>query len=74
MVIDLERMLKILNNMKDSRSHFPYHKKRMTQFKILTKRLKLTERYISELITSERYNQDFEKYIIHSLDINYYCI
>lgn len=39
--------------------------------KILAKRLNLTESYISKLITGERYNKDFERYIAKVLDVNY---
>ena len=49
---------------------FALRQKEFTQKK-LAKRLKMTESYISKLITGERYNQDFEKYIIHILDVNY---
>ncbi len=78
-----QKMLKSPNNMKDGRSHFLYRRERMIRFKmlqknmsqkILAKRLNLTESYISKLITGERYNQDFERYIIHILDVNYCCI
>ena len=52
---------------------FALRQKEFTQKK-LAKRLKMTESYISKLITSERYNQDFERYIIHILDVNYYYL
>ena len=75
-----QKISKSPNNMKDDGSHFLYRRERMIRFKmlqknmsqkILAKRLNLTESYISKLITGERYNQDFEKYIIHILDVNY---
>ena len=52
---------------------FALRQKEFTQKK-LAKRLKMTESYISKLITGERYNQDFERYIIHIFDVNYCCI
>ncbi|MCQ2740225.1 MAG: helix-turn-helix domain-containing protein [bacterium] len=78
-----QRMSKSPNNMKDGGSHFLYRRERMIRFKMLqknipqkmlAKRLNLTESYISKLITGERYNKDFERYIIHILDVNYYCL
>ena len=78
-----QKMSKSPNNMKDGGSHFLYHRERMIRFKMLqknmpqkmlAKRLNLTESYISKLITGERYNKDFERYIIHILDVNYCCI
>ena len=75
-----QKMSKSPNNMNNGGSHFLYRRERMIRFKmlqknmsqkILAKRLNLTESYISKLITGERYNQDFEKYIIHILDVNY---
>lgn len=78
-----QKMSKSPNNMKDGGSHFLYRRERMIRFKMLqknmpqkmlAKRLKLTESYISKLITGERYNKDFERYIIHILDMNYICI
>ena len=78
-----QKMSKSQNNMKDDGSHFLYRRERMIRFKMLqknmsqkmlAKRLNLTESYISKLITGERYNQDFERYIIHILDVNYCCI
>ena len=74
-----QKMSKSPNNMEDGGSHFLYRReikmlqKNMPQ-KMLAKRLNLTESYISKLITGERYNQDFERYIIHILDVNYCCI
>ena len=76
-------MSKSPDNMKDGGSHFLYRRERMIRFKmlqknitqkILAKRLHLTESYISELITGERYNKDFERYAIYMLDVNYCCI
>ena len=78
-----QKMLKSPNNMNNGGSHFLYRRERMIRFKmlqknmpqkILAKRLNLTESYISKLITGERYNQDFKRYIIHILDVNYCCI
>ncbi len=78
-----QKMSKSPNNMKDGGSHFLYHRERMIRFKMLqknmpqkmlAKRLNLTESYISKLITGERYNKDFERYIIHILDVNYCCL
>ena len=78
-----QKMSKSPNDMKDGGSHFLYRRERMIRFKMLqknmpqkmlAKRLNLTESYISKLITGERYNQDFERYIIYILDVNYCCI
>lgn len=78
-----QKMSKSPNNMEKSGSHFLYHREKMIRFKLLqkklsqktlAKRLNLTESYISKLITGKRYNQDFERYIIHILDVNYCCI
>ena len=78
-----QKMLKSPNRIKDGGSHFLYRRERMIRFKmlqknimqkILAKRLHLTESYISKLITGERYNKDFERYIIHVLDVNYCCL
>lgn len=75
-----QKMLKSPNNMNNGGSHFLYHRERMIRFKmlqqnipqkILAKRLNLTESYISKLITGERYNKEFEKYIARVLDVNY---
>ena len=80
----LERkMSKSPNNINNGGSHFLYRRERMIRFKMLqqnipqkmfAKRLNLTESYISKLITGERYNQDFERYIVHILDVNYCSI
>lgn len=78
-----QKMLKSPNNMDNGGSHFLYRRERMIRFKILqqnitqkmlAKRLNLTESYISKLITGERYNRDFEKYIARVFDVNYCCI
>ena len=78
-----QKLSKSPNNMKDGGSHFLYRRERMIRFKMLqknmpqkmlAKRLNLTESYISKLITGECYNQDFERYIIHILDVNYCCL
>lgn len=75
-----QKMLKSPNNMNNGGSHFLYRRERMIRFKMLqqnipqkmlAKRLNLTESYISKLITGERYNKDFEKYISRFLDVNY---
>ena len=78
-----QKMSKSPNNMNNGGSHFLYRRERMIRFKMLqknmpqkmlAKRLNLTESYISKLITGERYNQDFERYIIHIFDVNYCCL
>lgn len=78
-----QKMSKSPNNMNSGGSHFLYRRERMIRFKLLqtgisqkklAKRLNLTESYISKLITGERYNKDFEKYIIHILGVNYCCL
>lgn len=75
-----QKMLKSPNNMDNGGSHFLYRRERMIRFKmlqqnipqkILAKRLNLSESYISKLITGERYNQEFEKYIARILEVNY---
>lgn len=75
-----QKMLKSPNNMNQGGSHFLYRRERMIRFKMLqqnipqkmlAKRLNITESYISKLITGERYNQEFEKYIARILDVNY---
>lgn len=80
----LERkMSKSPNNINNGGSHFLYRRERMIRFKMLkqdisqkmlAKRLCLTESYISKLITGERYNKDFERYIARILDVNYCCL
>lgn len=80
----LERkMSKSPNNINNGGSHFLYRRERMIRFKMLkqdisqkmlAKRLSLTESYISKLITGERYNKDFERYIAKILDVNYCCL
>ena len=47
--------------------------KEFTQKK-LAKRLKMTESYVSKLITGERYNKDFEIFIRYDLGIDYFYI
>ena len=78
-----QKMAKSPNNMNNGGSHFLSRRERMIRFKMLqknmpqkmlAKRLNLTESYISKLITGERYNHDFERYIIHILDVNYCCL
>lgn len=75
-----QKMSKSPNNMTNGGSHFLYRRERMIRFemlqqnipqKMLAKRLNLTESYISKLITGERYNQDFERYIAKILDVDY---
>lgn len=75
-----QKMLKSPNNMNNDGSHFLYRRERMIRFKMLqqnipqkmlAKRLNLTESYISKLITGERYNQEFERYIARILDVDY---
>ena len=39
--------------------------------KQLAKHLKITESYLSKLITGERYSQEFEIFITKHLEINY---
>ena len=62
------------------KSHFLYRREQMIRFKILlqnlsqkqlAKELKLTESYISKLITGERYNQDFELFMRKFLSLDY---
>lgn len=78
-----QKMSKSPNNMEKGGSHFLYRREKMIRFKMLqknmpqkmlAKQLNLTESYISKLIIGERYNKDFERYIIHILDVNYCCI
>lgn len=78
-----QKMSKSPNNMNNGGSHFLYHREKMIRFKMLqknmpqkmlAKRLNLTESYISKLIIGERYNKDFERYIIQVLDLNYCCL
>lgn len=75
-----QKMLKSPNKMTNGGSHFLYRRERMIRFKMLqqnipqkmlAKRLNLTESYISKLITGERYNKEFEKYIARILEVNY---
>ncbi len=75
-----QKMSKSPNNINIGGSHFLYRREKMIRFKmlqqnipqkILAKRLNLTESYISKLITGERYNKDFERYIAKVLDVNY---
>lgn len=75
-----QKMVKSPNNMNDGGSHFLYHREQMIRFKLiqagisqkkLAKHLNLTESYISKLITSERYNQDFEIFLRKFLQFDY---
>ncbi len=61
-------------------SHFLYRRERMIRYKLISrgitqkqfaKELKLTESYITRLITGERYSQDFEMFLERNLEINY---
>ena len=47
--------------------------KEFTQKK-LAKRLKMTESYVSKLITGERYSKNFEIFIRYDLGIDYFYI
>ncbi len=62
------------------KSHFLYRREKMIRFKLLqrgitqkqlAKYLKLTESYISKLITGERYNQQFEMFLQKNLEVHY---
>jgi len=48
-------------------------KKEFTQ-KNLAKRLKMTESYISKLITGERFSKDFEIFVRYNLNVDYFWI
>ena len=52
---------------------FALRQKEFTQKK-LAKRLKMTESYISKLITGERYNKDFEFFVRYNLGVDYFGI
>ena len=52
---------------------FVLRQKEFTQKK-LAKRLKMTESYVSKLITGERYNRIFEIFIRYDLGIDYFYI
>lgn len=61
-------------------SRFLYRRERMIRYKLifrgitqkrLAKELKLTESYITRLITGERYSQDFEMFLEKNLEIHY---
>ena len=75
-----QKMKRSPNNMNNGGSHFLYRRERMIRFKMLqknmpqkmlAKRLNLTESYISKLITGERYNKDFEKFLYRYLEMDY---
>ena len=75
-----QKMERSPNNMNNGGSHFLYHREQMIRFKLiqagisqkkLAKHLKLTESYISKLITGERYNKDFEKFLYRYLEMDY---
>lgn len=64
-------------------SRFLYRRERMIRYKLLcreisqkqlAKHLKLTESYITRLITGERYNQNFEMFLKNNLEIHYFFI
>ncbi len=52
---------------------FALRQKEFTQKK-LAKRLKMTESYISMLITGERYSKDFEFFVRYNLGVDYFGI
>lgn len=52
---------------------FALRQKEFTQKK-LAKRLKMTESYISKLITGERYSKDFEFFVKYNLEVDYFGI
>ncbi len=52
---------------------FALQQKEFTQKK-LAKRLKMTESYISKLITGERYSKDFEFFVRYNLGVDYFGI
>ena len=52
---------------------FALRQKEFTQKK-LAKRLKMTESYISKLITGERYNKDFVFFVRYNLGVDYFGI
>lgn len=71
---------KMLKSPNKDESRFLYRRERMIRYKLLcreisqkqlAKHLKLTESYITRLITGERYNQDFEMFLKNNLEINY---
>lgn len=72
-----QKMSKSPNN---GGSRFLYKRERMIRFQLLirnlpqkqlAKHLKITESYLSKLITGERYSQEFEIFITKHLEINY---
>lgn len=61
-------------------SRFLYRREKMIRFqlilknisqKTLAKYLKVTESYVSKLITGERYNQQFEMFLQKNLEVHY---
>ena len=75
-----QKMERSPNNMNNGGSHFLYHREQMIRFKLmqagisqkkLAKHLNLTESYISKLITGERYNKDFKKFLYRYLEMDY---
>ena len=63
-----------------NKSHFLYRREQMIRYKMimndlsqkqLAKSLKLTESYISKLITGERYNKDFEFFMRKYFQLDY---
>lgn len=72
-----QKMSKSPNNVG---SRFLYKREKMIRFQLLirnlpqkqlAKHLKITESYLSKLITGERYSQEFEIFITKHLEINY---
>ncbi len=72
-----QKMSKSTNN---GGSRFLYKREKMIRFQLLirnlpqkqlAKHLKITESYLSKLITGERYSQEFEFFITKHLEINY---
>ena len=52
---------------------FALRQKKFTQKK-LAKRLKMTESYVSKMITGERYSKDFEFFVRYNLGVDYFGI
>lgn len=61
-------------------SRFLYKREQMIRFRLLmrnlpqkklAKHLKITESYLSKLITGEKYSQEFEMFLYKNLEINY---
>ena len=80
---ELRKQIELLEQKMSKSQNSMYRRERMIRFKMLqknmpqkmlAKRLNLTESYISKLITGQRYNKDFERYIIHIFDLIYCCL